>query len=82
MISHLVFLSSSITEYFQHLKQIATTLAVAGQSLKDFEFTSYLLAGLGPKYDQFVTFVTTRVDLLTTGDLFDHLLTHEMRLER
>lgn len=68
---------SSFTEYFQQIKQIAA----GGQPLNIFELTSYLIAGLGPEYGQFVTTVTTRLDPLPMDDLFNHLLAHDMRLE-
>jgi hypothetical protein len=72
---------SSITEYFQKYKHLIDSLAVAGQPLNDFELVSFLLAGLGSKYNPFVTSVTTRVDPLSLEDLYAHLLTHEMHLE-
>jgi len=74
--------SSSITAYFQRIKQISATLAAAKQPLKHFEFTSYLLADLGPEYDPFITSITTRVEPLTMDDLLGHLLAHEMRIEK
>ena len=72
---------SLISNYFQKFKGLADTLAAAGQPLNDFEIVSYLLAGLGPEYDPFVTSVTTRVDPLSIDELYDHLLAHENRLE-
>ena len=56
-------------------------MSAAGQPLNDFELTSFLHAGLGSKYDPFVTSVTTRVDPLSIEDLYSHLFTHEMRLK-
>jgi hypothetical protein len=50
---------SSVTEYFQKFKALADTLAAADQPLNDFELVSFLLAGLGSKFDPFVTSVTT-----------------------
>lgn len=73
---------SSIPDYFQKIKGLADTLAAAGQPLNDFEIGSYILAGLGPEYDPFVTSVTTRVDPLTVDELYGHLLAHESRLEQ
>ena len=72
---------SSISDYFQKFKGLADTLAAAGQPLNDFEIVSYLLAGLGPEYDPFVTSVTTRVDPLSIDEPYGHLLAHENRLE-
>ena len=72
---------SSISDYFQKFKGLADTLAVAGQPFNDFEIVSYLLAGLGPEYDPFVTSVTTCVDPLSIDELYGHLLAHENRLK-
>lgn len=74
--------NSSITDYFQRLKLFSATLAAANQPLNDYEFTSYLLARLGPEYDPLVTSVTTRIEPLTMDELLGHLLAHEMRLEQ
>jgi hypothetical protein len=74
--------SSSIIAYFQRIKQISATLAAAKRPLNDFEFTSYLLAGLGPEYDPLITSITTQVEPLTMDDLLGHLLAHEMKIEK
>ena len=73
--------NSSIVDYFHRLKHTAATLAAASQPLNDYEFTSYLLAGLGSEYNSLVTSITTRVEPLTMDDLLGHLLAHETRLE-
>jgi len=74
--------NTSITEYFQTIKTLSDTLAAAGQPLNDFESVSFLLKGLGSKYDPLVTSVTTRVDPLSIDELYGHLLAHEIRLEQ
>jgi hypothetical protein len=71
--------NSSIMAYFQRLKQTAATLAAAGHPLSDYEFTTPLLAGLGPEYNPLVMSVTTRIEPLTMDDLLGHLLAHETR---
>jgi hypothetical protein len=63
---------NSITEYFQTIKTLNDTLAVVGQPLK----------GLGSECDPFVTSVTTRVDPLSSDELYRHLLAYEMRIEQ
>lgn len=60
---------------------MADTLDVAGQPLNDFELISFLLAGLGSKFNPFVTSVTTRVDPMSIKELYAHLMTHKMLLE-
>jgi hypothetical protein len=55
----------SISDYYHQIKNTTATLAVAEQQISDAEFTSYLLGGLGPEYDPFVTSITTRVEPLS-----------------
>ena len=73
--------NSSIVGYFHQFTTLVDTLAATVHALKDFEITSFLLAGLGFEYDFFVTSVTTRVDPLTIDELNGHLLAHELWLE-
>jgi hypothetical protein len=73
--------NASISEYFQRVKSLCDTLAAAGQPLSDDESISYILAGLGSDFDPFVTSVTTRLDPMTIEELYNHLLTHEMRID-
>ena len=73
---------SSIFDYFQKFIGLMDTLVAVDQPLNDFELTAFLLPNLGSNYDSFVTFVTTRVTLMTLDDLYGHLLAHEHRLFR
>lgn len=47
------------SDYFCKLKNLRDTLAITGKVLSSSELVTYLLAGLGPDYDSFVTSVTT-----------------------
>ena len=71
-----------MTDYFQRMCSLGDMLAAVGQTLSDIEMSSYILTGLGTKYNPFVTFVTTQVDLLSLDELYRHLLAHEQRLEQ
>lgn len=55
-------------------------MAAAGRPLPLAEFVPYLLAGLGPDYDGFVTSVTTQLILISPKEILGHLLAHEARL--
>lgn len=44
------------------------------------EFVTYLLNGLGPNYDSFVTSITSRTVPITSPQLYHLLLIHESRL--
>ncbi|KAJ0984996.1 hypothetical protein J5N97_003352 [Dioscorea zingiberensis] len=71
----------SISDYFRKVKNLTDTLSAIGNPLQEEEIVSYLLAGLGSEYDPLVTSVTTRIDPITMGDLYAHLLSFELRLE-
>jgi hypothetical protein len=73
--------SSSVADYFQRFQSLTDSLATVGQPVNDFEMVAFLLAGLGPDYDPFVTSVTTRVEPLSGEEIYGHLLSHELRLE-
>lgn len=73
--------NASVSEYFQRVKNLCDTLAAAGQPLSDDESISYILAGLGSDFDPLVTSVTTRLEPMSLEELYNHLLTHEMRID-
>jgi hypothetical protein len=74
--------STSISDFFQTFTGLADTLAAIDQPLPEFQLVSFLLAGLGPEYDSFVTSVQQRTEPITLDYLYGHLLTHETRLEQ
>jgi hypothetical protein len=43
--------NSTITDYYQRFQQLADALAAVNKPLSHFEMVSFLLAGLGSKYD-------------------------------
>ena len=47
--------------------------------MRDDEMITYLLAGLGPDYDHFVTSMTTKSEVLMLDDVFAHLMAFEPR---
>ena len=69
----------SAAAYFRKIKGLASELAAAGSALRDDEVIAYLLAGLGPEYDPFVTSMTTKSEPLTLDDVFAHLMAFEAR---
>lgn len=74
--------NSSIADYFSKFQALVDALTASGHSPNEFESVSFLLAGLGPDYDPFVTSVTTRVEPLSIDEIYGHLLSHELRLEQ
>ena len=71
---------SSVADYFHRFTGLADTLAAIDHLLHDFELVSFLLAGLGPDFDSFVTSVKIRADPISLEDLYGHLLSHELHL--
>uniref|UniRef100_A0A2N9G8U7 Reverse transcriptase Ty1/copia-type domain-containing protein n=1 Tax=Fagus sylvatica TaxID=28930 RepID=A0A2N9G8U7_FAGSY len=71
---------SSVADYFHKFTGLADTLAAIDHPLHDFELVSFLLAGLGPDFDSFVTSVKIRADPISLEDLYGHLLSHELQL--
>lgn len=45
----------SIDDYFQQFTNLTDSLAAVDQPLNNYELVSFLLVGLGPNYDSFVT---------------------------
>lgn len=68
----------SAADYFHKIKGYAMELSLVGAPLQDDEVIAYLLNGLGPEYDSFVTSMTTK-DSLTLDDVCSHLMTFEAR---
>lgn len=70
----------SITDFFSEVRALADILASTGSPLPDQDFVTYLLTGLGPSYESFVTSITTRSNPVSSHELFQLLLVHESRL--
>lgn len=56
---------------------LADNLSVTSTPLSEKEFVTYLLNGLGPTYETFVTSITTRLDPTSSQELYHLLLIHE-----
>lgn len=52
------------------MKGFANEMAYVGKSLEDEEFVSYVLASLVIDYNALVSAITTRVELITPGELY------------
>lgn len=59
---------------------LADTLVAMGSPLLDKELITYLLIRLGSAYELFITFVTTRTDLVISNELYHFLLIHESQI--
>ncbi|KAA8519465.1 hypothetical protein F0562_013721 [Nyssa sinensis] len=70
----------SITDYFDKAHLLTDYLAATCNLISEKELVSYILNGLGPTYESFLTSITTRSDPLTSHDLYQLLLIHESRL--
>jgi hypothetical protein len=62
--------------YYNKMKGLAYEMAVAGKSLEDNDFISYVLAGLNQDYNSFVENVAGKTEI-SLGDLYSQLLAAE-----
>lgn len=69
-----------ITEYFGKVRALTDNLATTSNFLPEKELVTYLFTGLGPLYEGFVNFITTRIDPISSLELYQMLLIHENRL--
>lgn len=60
----------TISKYFGKVRLLADSLAATGNVLSNKELMTYLLNGLGPFYESFIAFITTRAKPLTTHELY------------
>jgi hypothetical protein len=73
--------SSTVAEYISKMKILVDEMASAGKKLDDEELTSYILAGLDSEYNSIVSSIAARVEPISFGELYSHLLAHENRLD-
>lgn len=69
-----------IFEYFGKVKLLVNILAVTGAPLSEKEYVSYILNGLDPSFESFITSITTRPEPIFSLELFHLVLIHEGRL--
>jgi hypothetical protein len=69
----------STADYFRKIKGFASELAAADAPLHDEEVIAYLLAGLGPDYDSFVTSMTTKKEALMLDNVYNYFMSYEAR---
>ncbi|XP_021308098.1 uncharacterized protein LOC110432303 [Sorghum bicolor] len=73
--------SSIVAEFFSKMKGLANDMAAAGKKLDDEEVASYILAGLDTDFDPVVSSMSSRVESLTLGELYSHLVSWEQRMD-
>ena len=73
---------TTINQYLFQFKEIADKFAAIGEPLSYRDSLGYLLDGLGPEYDAFVTSIENRVDRSSIEDVESLLLSHESRLSK
>ncbi|TQD73444.1 hypothetical protein C1H46_041030 [Malus baccata] len=74
--------TSSISEYFQRLKEVTDALAAAGAPVDDHDLLMIILNGLSDDYDSFVDSVQFRLADTTVDDLHGFFLSKELALAR
>ena len=71
----------SIADYCSKIRQLADEMAAAGKSLDEEDIVSYILAGLDGDYNSIVNAMASRVEPVTVSELYNQLLSFEMRLD-
>jgi hypothetical protein len=69
----------SVADYFHQIKGFTSELAAADAPLRDEDVIAYLLAGLGPDYDSFITSMTTKTGALTLDNVYNYFMSYEAR---
>jgi hypothetical protein len=72
-------LDSSMSTYYNKVKEMAYILSSIGQPLRDEEFTSFLLNGLDEDYEALVENINGRDTPLPPRELYARLLNSEQR---
>lgn len=73
--------ASSINQYFTKKKSLAGEMASMGWRLEDEESVSYILIGIDLDFNLVVSFIATRVELISIGELYTQLVNFEQRME-
>jgi hypothetical protein len=71
--------NKTINVYFHQMKALSDSLTSIGMPLRDDEFISSLLAGLGEEYDALFEVVNARTTPMQIRDLFSQLQATEQR---
>ncbi|KAK1660627.1 hypothetical protein QYE76_048786 [Lolium multiflorum] len=71
--------NETITVYFHQMKALSDSLTSIGMPLRNEEFISYVLAGLGDEYGALYEVVTARTTPMPIRDLFSQLQSTEAR---
>ncbi|XP_010273170.1 PREDICTED: uncharacterized protein LOC104608783 [Nelumbo nucifera] len=71
----------TMADYLQKAMLIVDSLASIGEILSDAEIIQYILAGVGPDYEAFVTILLLRHDDYSLEEIQAFLINHEIRME-
>ncbi|KAH7567917.1 hypothetical protein ACOSP7_009812 [Xanthoceras sorbifolium] len=72
----------TVSQYLFQFKEITDKFAAIGEPLSYRDHLGYVLDGLGPEYDAFVTSIENRVDRPSIEDVESLMLSHESRLSK
>jgi hypothetical protein len=75
--------ATTMAEYYTKMKNLTDEMAASGQSLGDEEFMAYVLIGLDEElYNSLVSSIVTRVEPISSYELFSQMLSYELSLEK
>lgn len=75
--------SMTMNAYFGKMKRLADTFAIASKPVECIDLVTYIFTGLeSQEYELLVTSLLARGESMNLDDLYDLLLSHEMRIEQ
>jgi hypothetical protein len=78
-----ISMATTMAEYYTKMKNLTDEMAASGQSLGDEEFMAYVLIGLDEElYNSLVSSIVTRVEPISSYELFSQMLSYELSLEK
>lgn len=75
--------TATMVEFYSKMKSYADEMSASGQPLGDEEFVAYVLTGLDEEiYNPLVSSIVTRVEPISSAELYSQMLSYELRLAK
>ena len=71
----------SMADYFAKIRANADPLAAVGRPMREEDIITAVITGLDSDYEPLITAITTRIDVMTLGELCSHAISFERRRE-
>jgi hypothetical protein len=75
--------TAKMAEFYSKMKSYADEMSASGQPLGDEEFVAYVLTGLDEEiYNPLVSSIVTRIEPISSAELYSQMLSYELRLAK